>query len=62
MSLSEDTVDKKIIQSINEKIEENKQSNEISSILIRWLEEIDEGKKDINTNQVIDSLINKIKL
>jgi alpha-amylase/alpha-mannosidase (GH57 family) len=55
-------IDKKIIQSINEKIEENKQSNEISSILIRWLEEIDEGKKNINTNQVIDSLINKIKL
>tara|TARA_B100000029_G_scaffold353632_1_gene346321 strand:- start:64 stop:237 length:174 start_codon:yes stop_codon:yes gene_type:complete len=55
-------IDNNIIKTIKEKVEENNQPKEVSSILIKWLEEIDSGNENIDTNKAIESLINKIKL
>lgn len=55
------SIDNNITSSIEEKIKEAKESDEISKILIKWLDEIDDGKKDIDTEKVIQELIDKIK-
>jgi alpha-amylase/alpha-mannosidase (GH57 family) len=55
-------IDNNIIQTIKEKVEENNQSKEISSILIKWLEEIDDGKGNTDPNKAIETLISRIKL
>ena len=55
-------IDNNIIKTIKDKVEENNQPKEVSSILIKWLEEIDSGNENIDTNKAIESLINKIKL
>ncbi len=55
-------IDNNIIQTIKEKVEENNQPKEVSSILIKWLEEMDSGNENIDTNKAIETLIDKIKL
>ena len=55
------SIDNNITSSIEEKIKEAKENDEISKILIKWLDEIDDGKKDIDTEKVIQELIDKIK-
>jgi hypothetical protein len=55
------SLDKNIIDSINEIISEANESREISKILIEWLESIDNGKNDLDTNKIIQELINRIK-
>ena len=55
------SIDNNITSSIEEKIKEAKESDQISKILIKWLDEIDDGKKDIDTEKVIQELIDKIK-
>ena len=54
------SMDKRVIETIKKKSEENEDTN-ISKILIEWLNNIDEGKKDLDTNQTIQELLNKIK-
>ena len=55
-------IDNNIIQTIKEKVEENNQPKEVSSILIKWLEEMDSGNENIDTNKAIETLISRIKL
>ena len=55
-------IDNNITQTIKEKVEENNQPKEVSSILIKWLEEMDDGNENIDTNKAIETLIDKIKL
>ena len=55
------SIDNNITNSIEEKIKEVNETDQISKILINWLNEIDNGKKDIDTDKVIQELIDKIK-
>lgn len=53
--------DSRVINTIKNKVSEENEDNNISEILINWLENIDQGKKDIDTNKIIQELISKIK-
>tara|TARA_A100001035_G_C27777854_1_gene500040 strand:+ start:2223 stop:2396 length:174 start_codon:yes stop_codon:yes gene_type:complete len=55
------SLDKRVIETIKKKISEENEDTNISKILIEWLNNIDEGKKDLDTNQTIQELLNKIK-
>ena len=55
------SLDKRVIETIKKKISEEGEDSNISKILIEWLNNIDEGKKDLDTNQTIQELLNKIK-
>jgi len=64
------TIDKNIIETLKEKVNEcssimhndTGQNENISKILIEWINEIDEGKKDIPTEKIITGLLAQIKL
>tara|TARA_B100002051_G_C16349098_1_gene445461 strand:- start:192 stop:365 length:174 start_codon:yes stop_codon:yes gene_type:complete len=55
------SLDKRVLDTIKKKISDENEDGQISEILIHWLNSIDEGKKDLDTNQIIQELINKIK-
>ena len=55
------SLDKRLIETIKQKISDENEDSNISKILIEWLNSIDEGKKQIDTNQIIQELLNKIK-
>ena len=55
------SLDKRLIETIKQKISDENEDSNISKILIEWLNSIDEGKKDLDTNQTIQELLNKIK-
>lgn len=55
------SLDKRVIETIKKKISEENEDSNISQILIEWLNNIDEGKKDLDTNNIIQELLNKIK-
>ena len=55
------SLDKRVIETIKKKISEENEDTNISKILIEWLNNIDEGKKDLDTNQTIQELLDKIK-
>ena len=55
------SLDKRVLETIKNKIAEENEDSKISEALITWLNNIDEGKKDIDTNKIIQELINKIK-
>ena len=64
------TIDKNIIETLKEKVNEyssiihndSGQNENISKILIEWINEIDEGKKDIPTEKIISGLLEQIKI
>ena len=55
------SLDKRVIETIKKKISKENEDSNISQILIEWLNNIDEGKKDLDTNKIIQELLNKIK-
>ena len=55
------SLDKRVIETIKKKISEENEDSNISQILIEWLKNIDKGKKDLDTNKIIQELLNKIK-
>tara|TARA_B000000532_G_C18604609_1_gene292786 strand:- start:373 stop:543 length:171 start_codon:yes stop_codon:yes gene_type:complete len=55
------SLDKNITDSILDQIKKVKEDENIATILIEWLNNIDDGKKDIDTNLIIEELIKKIK-
>ena len=55
------SLDKRVLETIKKKISEESEDSKISQILIHWLNNIDEGKKDLDTNKIIQELLNKIK-
>ena len=54
-------LDKRVINTIKNKILEEDEDQNISKILIEWLNNIDEGNKELDTNKIIKELINVIK-
>ena len=55
------SLDKNITNSILDQIKKIEEDEAIAKILIEWLNNIDEGKKDLDTNSIIEELIKKIK-
>jgi len=55
------SLDKSITESISDQIRKVNEDEDIAKILIEWLNHIDEGKKDLDTNLIIEELIKKIK-
>ena len=55
------SLDKNITNSILDQIKKVDEDEAIAKILIEWLNNIDEGKKDQDTNLIIEELIKKIK-
>ncbi len=55
------SLDKRVLETIKNKIAEENEDSKISEVLVTWLNNIDEGKKDLDTNKIIQELINKIK-
>ena len=55
------SLDKNITNSILDQIKKVEEDEVIAKILIEWLNNIDEGKKDLDTNSIIEELIKKIK-
>ena len=43
------SLDKRVLETIKKKISEESEDSNISQILIHWLNNIDEGKKDLDT-------------
>ncbi len=54
-------LDKRVIDTIKNKILDEGEDQQISKILIEWLNNIDEGNKEMDSNKIIQELINKIK-
>ena len=54
-------LDKRVVDTIKNKILEEGEDQKISKILIEWLNNIDEGNKEMDTNKIIQELINTIK-
>ena len=54
-------LDKRVIDAIKNKILDEGEDQQISKILIEWLNNIDEGNKEMDTNKIIQELINTIK-
>ena len=54
-------LDKRVVDTIKNKILEEGEEQKISKILIEWLNNIDEGNKEMDTNKIIQELINTIK-
>ena len=55
------SLDKRVLETIKNKVAEENEDSKISEVLVTWLNNIDEGKKDLDTNKIIQELINKIK-
>ena len=55
------SLDKRVLETIKNKIAEENEDSKISEVLVTWLNNIDEGKKDLDTNKIIQELINIIK-
>tara|TARA_B100001540_G_C15675532_1_gene582247 strand:+ start:231 stop:413 length:183 start_codon:yes stop_codon:yes gene_type:complete len=54
-------LDKRVIDTIKNKILDEGEDQQISKILIEWLNNIDEGNKEMDSNKIIQELINTIK-
>ena len=55
------SLDKRVIDTIKNKILEENEDQKISEILIEWLNKIDEGDKGLDTNKIIQELTDRIK-
>ena len=55
------SLDKRVVETIKKQILDEDQDNAISEILIKWLNSIDQDQKDLDTNKIIQELLNKIK-
>jgi len=56
------SVDSKIIEVLKNKIRSEDQDNSIAKILEAWLDEIDQGKKDIDQDIKIKKILDKINV
>ena len=56
------SIDPKIIEILKKKISNDNQSDEISKILENWLRELDDGKKDLNQEEKIKAILDKINV
>lgn len=56
------SIDVKIIETLKKKIFEEGQDEQISKILENWLKEMDDGKKDLNQEEKIKAILDKLNV
>ena len=56
------SIDPKIIEILKKKFSSNNQSDEISKIFESWLKELDDGKKDLNQEEKIKAILDKLNV
>ena len=54
------SIDPKVIEVLKRKMSSENQDKDISKILENWINEIDEGKEDINEDEKIKHIIKKL--
>ena len=55
-------INKKIIKKLKKKISDENQDQQISKILEDWLKELDDGKLDLDQEEKINSILNKLNV
>ena len=56
------SIDPKVIEVLKRKMSSENQDEDISKILENWINEIDEGKEDINEDEKIKYIIKKLNV
>tara|TARA_B100001029_G_C14947147_1_gene386616 strand:- start:533 stop:706 length:174 start_codon:yes stop_codon:yes gene_type:complete len=56
------SIDPKVIEVLKRKMSSENQDEDISKILENWINEIDEGKEDINEDEKIKHIIKKLNV
>ena len=56
------SIDPKVIDALKKKISSEGQDEVISKILETWLNELDQGKEDINQDDKIKNIIDKLNV
>ncbi len=56
------SIDPKVIEVLKRKMSSENQDKDISKILEIWINEIDEGKEDINEDEKIKYIIKKLNV
>ena len=56
------SIDPKVIEVLKRKVSSENQDEDISKILENWINEIDEGKEDINEDEKIKHIIKKLNV
>ena len=56
------SIDSKIIEILKKKLTDENQNDEISKILENWLKELDDGKKDLNQEDKIKAILDKLNV
>ena len=56
------SIDPKVIEALKKKISTEGQDEVISKILETWLNELDQGKEDINQDDKIKNIIDKLNV
>tara|TARA_A100001011_G_scaffold358625_1_gene404529 strand:- start:3550 stop:3723 length:174 start_codon:yes stop_codon:yes gene_type:complete len=56
------SIDPKVIEVLKRKVSSENQDEDISKILEDWINEIDEGKEDINEDEKIKHIIKKLNV
>lgn len=56
------SIDPKIIEILKKKLADENQNSEISKVLENWLKELDDGKKDLNQEDKIKVILDKLNV
>jgi hypothetical protein len=56
------SIDTKIIEILKKKLADENQNGEISKVLENWLKELDDGKKDLNQEDKIKAILDKLNV
>jgi len=56
------SIDPKIIEILKKKLADENQNSEICKVLENWLKELDDGKKDLNQEDKIKAILDKLNV
>ena len=56
------SIDTKIIEILKKKLANQNQNDGISKVLENWLKELDDGKKDLNQEDKIKAILDKLNV
>ena len=56
------SLDNKIIEILKKKLANENQNDGISKVLENWLKELDDGKKDLNQEDKIKAILDKLNV
>tara|TARA_A100001015_G_scaffold221504_1_gene249307 strand:+ start:2441 stop:2614 length:174 start_codon:yes stop_codon:yes gene_type:complete len=56
------SIDTKIIEILKKKLANENQNDGISKVLENWLKELDDGKKDLNQEDKIKAILDKLNV